>query len=124
MLKFPDKNDVEIRNLINAGQTLVVCLCAEWCNSCESWREQFAVLAEHYSDLCFVWLDIDKHPDMVAEVDLDVLPVLLIQTTYDIYFIGPIRPSEQVVITLLNSQHPLTSANDPGVREFLLESIV
>lgn len=122
MLKFPDKDQAVIRNLINAGKTLVVCLCAEWCNNCQRWQQQFAVQAEREPEFCFVWLDIDKHPDMVAEVDLDILPVLLVQNPEHIYFIGPVRPNEQVVSTLIRSPHPL-KAFDPGIREFLLETI-
>lgn len=121
MLNLPEVNRGTIISSINADKPLVVCLCAQWCNNCEDWKKEFQLLSEERGDSCFVWLDIDEHPDMVAEVDLDTLPVLAIYKNEDIAFLGPVRPDKTTIETLINGARAHPSFDDPGILEFLTE---
>lgn len=118
---LPGEHAEYISRTLRTGKRLVACLCADWCTSCQVWQEKFSLLTEQYPTDCFVWLDIDKHPDMVADVDLDTLPVLLIQDPQTIRFLGPIRPDVEVVKRLLTSRNLAMQALEPGIRDFLLE---
>ncbi|HAT3776860.1 TPA: hypothetical protein I8621_004882, partial [Citrobacter freundii] len=94
MIYFPEKNIHQIGTFIlnNKKNKLVVCLCADWCNNCNEWKGIFTSLSEQYPDNLFIWLDIEQHPDMVYSVDLDILPVLLVQKNNNVLFLGAIQP--------------------------------
>ncbi|WP_127958458.1 thioredoxin family protein [Serratia microhaemolytica] len=121
MLNYPAVDQVAIKQQLERGKRLVVGLCAAWCNNCEGWKKTLNTLAANHPTDCFVWLDIDEHPDMVAEVDLDVLPVLLIQQPEQVCYLGPVTPEPGVTERLLQSSNALMHSHDPGIREFLLE---
>lgn len=122
MLKLPEIDRALIVHDVNLDKPLAVCLCAGWCNNCEEWKNELAQLSDEHRDCCFVWLDIDEHPDMVAEVDLDVLPVLALYKGEEVAFLGPIRPDKQTVSTLIKSARAYSQIDDPGLRDFLTES--
>lgn len=84
-------------------------------------KKIFSTLSDKFPTDCFVWLDIDQHSDMISDIDLDVLPVLLVQKNQSIIFLGAIEPIFETVISILNSEHPVMQANDPGVKQFLKE---
>ena len=43
---------------------VVICLCAQWCDICERYREVFdAVAREHGHALRFRWLDIEDEEE-------------------------------------------------------------
>lgn len=123
MIYSPEKNIQQIGNFIvnNRYNKLIVCLCADWCNNCNEWEKAFSTLSDKYPTDCFVWLDIDQHSDMISDIDLDVLPVLLVQKNQSIIFLGAIEPIFETVISILNSEHPVMQTNDPGVKQFLKE---
>lgn len=118
---IPGDDAVQISKMLNSGCRLIACLCADWCSSCQTWQGHFAQLAPEYSADCFVWLDIDKHPDMVADVDLEVLPVLLIQNKKEICFLGTIKPEVAIFKKLLSAENLKMDVSEPGIRDFLLE---
>ncbi|HIE5975441.1 TPA: thioredoxin family protein [Proteus mirabilis] len=79
MINYPDLNKDNIRYQSAFGKKLVISFCASWCNNCESWKDTFTLLSEKFIDDCFIWIDIDEYPELVSEIDLDIIPVLLIQ---------------------------------------------
>ncbi|WP_259695779.1 thioredoxin family protein [Proteus mirabilis] len=94
--------------------------CASWCNNCESWKDTFTLLSEKFIDDCFIWIDIDEYPELVSEIDLDIIPVLLIQKKEDIHFLGPIRPGLETIVSILNSDKVMKVEFDPGIRDYLI----
>lgn len=66
-------------------------------------------------------MDIERHSDMVSEVDLDTLPVLLVQKNNDIIFLGAVVPQVDTVIPSLEVEHSVMRAYDPGIKQFLLD---
>ncbi|HDH0829071.1 TPA: hypothetical protein PIQ33_002753 [Klebsiella oxytoca] len=123
MIYSPEKNIQQIGNFIvnNKRNKLIICLCADWCNNCNEWGKSFFALSNKYPKDCFVWLDIDQHPDMISDIDLDVLPVLLVQKDQDIIFLGAIEPIVETVIPVLNSEQSVMRTYDPGLKQFLRE---
>jgi thioredoxin 1 len=117
----PEDDAAQISKMLENGCRLVVCLCADWCSSCLAWQDHFSQLAQEYSTDCFVWLDIDKHPDMVADIDLDILPVMLVQSEDNVYFLGTIKPELFTVRKILQSTYLTMNVQMPGIRDFLLE---
>ncbi len=118
---IPEKDADKISKMLNEGQRLVTCFCADWCSSCQAWQDKFSLLAQKSPEDCFVWLDIDKHPDMIADIDLDVLPVMLVQNEEKIYFLGTIKPELSIVEKIIQSESLIMNVQKPGVRDFLLE---
>ncbi|MEO8248083.1 MAG: thioredoxin family protein [Burkholderiales bacterium] len=117
----PGRDDVDIRAALADGQRLVACLCAAWCSSCAAWRGAFESLSREFAQDCFVWIDIEDHSDLVAEVEVETLPVLLVQADVGVGFLGPIEPRAPVVRALLMRAAPIDlRLADPGVRDRLL----
>lgn len=100
-LHEPGPDNARIRDSLADGQRLVACLCAAWCSSCTAWRQAFAELAAEFSGDCFVWIDIEDQSDLVADIEVETLPVLFVQTTSGIEFVGPIEPRASFLRALL-----------------------
>ena len=58
---------------------------------------------------------------MVSSVDLDILPVLLVQKNNNVLFLGAIQPRVDAIIPFLNTESAVMRADDPGIRQFLQE---
>ena len=117
----PGRDDTEIRSALSEGRRLVACLCAAWCSSCAAWRGAFESLSREFPHDCFVWIDIEDHSDLVADIEVETLPVLLVQSGGGIGFIGPIEPRPPVVRSLLARAAAIDPRlPDPGVRDLLL----
>ncbi|MDO9448867.1 MAG: thioredoxin family protein [Rugosibacter sp.] len=77
---------------------LVVCLCAEWCNTCRDYRAGFTALATQFSDTAFRWVDIEDAADAInsvdglADIDIENFPTLLIFNQEKVVFFGPMMP--------------------------------
>jgi len=68
------------------AQTLVVCYCALWCDTCTQYRPQFERLAAQWPQYGFVWVDIEENPEWLgeadAEADVQDFPTLLVQDAH------------------------------------------
>lgn len=122
MINYLDLNKDNIRYQSSLGKKTVVSFCASWCNNCKSWKDTFTLLSEKFIDDCFIWIDIDEYPELVSEIDLDIIPVLLIQKKDDIHFLGPIRPGLNTIIDILNSNKVMNVEFDPGIRDFFISN--
>ncbi|MGJ7724382.1 hypothetical protein ACSF7A_22835 [Escherichia coli] len=59
---------------------------------------------EKYPNDFFIWMDIERHSDMVSEVDLDTLPVLLVQKNNDIIFLGAVVPRAEYYYPIIGNK--------------------
>jgi len=64
------------------AQTLVVCYCALWCDTCTQYRPQFERLAAQWPQYGFVWVDIEENPEWLGEADVQDFPTLLVQDAH------------------------------------------
>ena len=67
----------------------LVCLCAEWCDTCRDYRRAFEQHAPLHADAVHVWLDIEDDSDWLGDIDLETLPTLLVLHGDRPMFFGP-----------------------------------
>jgi thioredoxin 1 len=71
---------------------LVLCLCAEWCDTCTDYRPGFYALAARFPDCDFVWADIEDDAQWVGRFDVENFPTLLIQHGSQVLSYGVLLP--------------------------------
>jgi hypothetical protein len=75
------------------GKLLVVCLCAEWCETCRDYRQAaFEECRILYSNHRFEWIDIEVDSDLIGELEVENFPTLLIARDNQVLFFGAILP--------------------------------
>lgn len=70
----------------------VVCLCAEWCGTCRSYKTEFDQLSRHLPGVEFRWVDIEKEEEDLGDLDVENFPTILIRRSGLILFFGTILP--------------------------------
>jgi len=76
---------------LNEG-ALVVCYCAEWCDSCRGYQQEFEALSKRWPQFTFVWVDIEENPELLGDDDVENFPTVLIQNATTNLFFGPLLP--------------------------------
>ncbi len=89
---------------LDAGQWVVACLCAGWCDVCKQYRAGFEALAAEFPDAQFVWIDIEDQADLVGDLDVENFPTLLMQRDDIVAFYGTMLPEPRQVARLLAAQ--------------------
>lgn len=76
----------------------VVCLCADWCNTCQSYRATFESVAVGRPADRFEWLDIEDHEALLGDLDITNFPTLLLATdTGQALFAGTVTPHAETL---------------------------
>jgi len=85
-----------------AEELTVVCLCAAWCRTCESFRPDFDALGQD-ADLHAVlrWVDIEDEAHLLADLDIQDFPTLLIARGRMLLFFGTVLPRIGLVRSLI-----------------------
>ena len=92
-----------------AAPLLVACLCAQWCRTCDAYRDtlvatQAAMRVGHpAAALRFVWVDIEDESDLVGDLDIEDFPTLLLARGDQVLFFGPVMPHAQTLDRLVRS---------------------
>ncbi|MDC8785625.1 thioredoxin family protein [Roseateles koreensis] len=94
----------------HAGTTLVACLCAAWCRTCDSYHDTFAELRQQFPGYRFIWVDIEDDEELVGDLDVETFPTLLIGVGEQLRFIGPVTPQLSTAQRLLESTAQTTRA--------------
>ncbi len=89
---------------LEAGQWVVACLCAGWCDVCKQYRAGFEALAEQFPEQQFVWIDIEDQADLVGDFDVENFPTILMQRGDLVAFYGTMLPEPRQVARLLEAQ--------------------
>ena len=92
---------------------LVVCYCAQWCDTCREYAGAFARLAEKWPQHTFIWVDIEESPELLGDEDVENFPTLLVQAGDKNYFFGPMIPHAGHLDKLLETGRTVL---DPGKR--------
>jgi len=71
---------------------LVVCYCAQWCDTCGQYGRDFAALAERHPQHVFIWVDIEELPELLGDEDVENFPTVLLQTRERTVFFGTQLP--------------------------------
>ena len=85
------------------SDTLVVCLCAAWCDTCEEFRATFSRLERAHPGARFCWIDIEDDAALVGDVDIENFPTLAVFRDGKPLFYGVTLPQEGVVARTLSS---------------------
>lgn len=109
----PDTPALRLALQTHSDQTwLVACFCAAWCDTCAQYRPKLAALAERQPERVFAWIDIEDHPELLGNEDVENFPTLLVQRGSQVMFYGPMLPHIGHLERLLESLRPDSPAID------------
>lgn len=105
----------------HAHTTLVACLCAAWCRTCDAYHEVMADLRAQFPDYRFIWVDIEDDEELVGELEVETFPTLLIGVGEQLRFIGPVTPQLSTAQRMISSavEAPMSPAN-PSAQALLV----
>ena len=108
----------QLQQELSRHQTIVACLCAEWCDVCTAYRPKFDDLANQHPDCLFLWIDIEDQADVVGDFDIDNFPTLTIQQNDTVLFFGTMQPDcTQLSRMILRLVAPSTEAGQGTLPE-------
>ena len=90
-------------------ELLVACLCAQWCRTCETYRDTLVAVRAALRDarpdtrLRFAWVDIEDESELVGELDIEDFPTILLARGERVLFLGPVMPHVQTLERLVES---------------------
>jgi thiol-disulfide isomerase/thioredoxin len=100
----PDLQALLAATLAGRGEAgALICLCADWCNTCRDYRAVFDQAAAAHPALAVRWLDIEDEADALGDVDVETFPTLLIGDARAVRFAGPVLPQAGHLTRLLQS---------------------
>ena len=103
---------------------LVVCYCAEWCDTCRQYQPGFEALAGQFPGHTFIWVDIEENPELLGDDDVENFPTLLVQSAGANLFYGPMLPYPghlEKLLTRLGEDSPAVAGGPPLLRPLLEE---
>lgn len=92
-----------MNDAVPAPSLLVACLCARWCQLCNSYRATFEAAAARRPSHRFVYVDIEDEADLVGGIDVENFPTLLIAEGGVLRFLGVITPQPETLERLLRA---------------------
>jgi thioredoxin-like negative regulator of GroEL len=88
----------------------VICLCAEWCDTCREYRRLFEQRAARAADALHLWVDIEDEADVLGDLDIETFPTLLVLHGHQPRFFGPVLPQIEVIDGMLRTLDPVGAA--------------
>ncbi len=70
-------NEVELRERLGAGKSVVVDFYADWCAPCRAVAPELDVLEARYTDVEFVKVDSDANPELVQSLGIMGIPTIV-----------------------------------------------
>lgn len=106
-----------------APDWVVVCLCAAWCRTCDSFRPDLAELAVREQGVRFIWLDVEDDAEWLGDLDIETFPTLLVLARETPMFLAALPPQIGVFERTLQALRageiraaPLDASAAEGVR--------
>ena len=97
-------------NALSLTQTLVACLCADWCGTCREYRPRFEQLQTQFPSVRFLWIDVEDQSELVDPIEVENFPTLLLARGDHAVFFGTVTPHLQTLERLLISSMDPASA--------------
>lgn len=88
------------------SESVVTCLCAEWCDVCREYRPGFLALAERFPQLRFAWLDVEDDAEKVGELEIENFPTIRVTRGDVELFHGIMPPQHEHLARLLEKLFP------------------
>jgi len=95
----------------------VVCLCAEWCRTCEGYEAAFAQHAVRSGEARHIWIDVEDDEDLIGDIDIETFPTLLVLQGTRPMFFGPVLPHIDVVDRTLRATRQHGPSGNPVSEE-------
>ena len=88
-----------------APDLVVACLCAGWCNTCETYRPLLRQLASQHPAWQVAWIDIEDDADALGDdaLDIETFPTLMLLRAGRPLFHGPLLPHAATLTRLLDT---------------------
>lgn len=80
---------------------LVACLCAEWCDTCVTYRPGFLALGERFPRAEFRWIDIEDDAEALEDMEVENFPTILVRRGEETLFYGVMLPHHEHLRRLL-----------------------
>ncbi|RJF98441.1 thioredoxin family protein [Noviherbaspirillum saxi] len=103
-------NRAQLAQWLDQDDWVIVCLCAAWCDTCQSYRASFEKLAARHPDKRFAWIDIEDQSDFIGDIDVENFPTLLMQHGDTVAFFGTVLPDLKLADRLIHAQAEKTTA--------------
>jgi hypothetical protein len=83
----------------------VACLCAQWCRTCDGYREVFDQVLSALEDAGVrgMWVDVEDLADAIGAIDVENFPTLLMARGDEVLFFGPVTPHAQTLQRLIDA---------------------
>ena len=107
--------------LAQPHQGLVICYCAAWCDTCQAYQTRFDELSASYPDRIFVWADIEDHPELLGDEDVENFPTLLLTQGERTAFYGTMLPHIGHLQRMLDTLDDNSAAVDTELPDDLYE---
>ena len=83
---------------------LVICLCAQWCDTCCDYRIRFDEVRAKFRQAQFLWIDIEDEAELLHPLDVEDFPTLLLAVGKAPVFFGPVRPQPATLERMIRAQ--------------------
>lgn len=111
---FEHRKEIQLALAAN-NQRTVVCYCAAWCRTCDSYLEAFKDLSEKFPEQVFLWVDIEDEESLLDDLDIENFPTILIQEAGKNLFFGTMLPYiGHLDRMILNTQDGHVVGSDEG----------
>ncbi|MFJ1301079.1 thioredoxin family protein [Pseudomonadota bacterium AL_CKDN230030165-1A_HGKHYDSX7] len=108
--------------LARPDSRLVACFCAAWCDTCTQYRPKLEALAAQFPGNTYAWIDIEDHPDLLGDEDVENFPTLLVREQGRTLFYGTMLPHIghlERLLTSLDADAPDQATGLPDVEALL-----
>ena len=103
-----------IQQELNSTPWLVACLCAAWCDTCNSYANTFKEVSQSHQNKCFTWIDIEDYSELVEDIEVENFPTILIQFNDKLLFLGTVIPDSKQLHRMIQSlEETLAYNNEP-----------
>lgn len=109
-----------VRRWEERASTVVVALCAAWCDTCTEFATTLERIAQTRPEILFVWLDIEDDSEICDDIDVENFPTLAIFRGERLLHYGISLPLQGTVSRLIDeiAARPEIGVNAPQpVRE-------
>ncbi len=93
-----------MRSDLPESPTLITCLCAAWCDTCDDYRAVFdSEAARRAGRVQFRWIDIEDESALVGDLEVENFPTLVITRAGQAQFYGTITPHARTLTRLIDA---------------------
>lgn len=87
----------------------VLCLCAEWCGTCRTYRPEFEKVIGAHNNWRAHWLDLEDHEAALDGIDITTFPmILIVDASGSLCFVGAVTPQPGTLQRLCNAAQDKT----------------